>query len=96
MTKQRVDLTDLAFCTIDPSSAKDHDDAIYFDEENSIVYVAIADVSYFVKEGSALDMEAFRKATSVYLPGKVLPMLPNELSEDMCSLKEGVNRYLMF
>ncbi len=92
-TKQRVDLTDLAFCTIDPNSAKDHDDAIYFDWLNSILYVAIADVSYFVKEGTKFDLEAFRKSTSVYLPGKVLPMLPNELSEEMCSLKEGVDRY---
>jgi ribonuclease R len=92
-TKQRVDLTHLAFCTIDPNSAKDHDDAIYFDWVNSTLYIAIADVSYFVKEGSALDIEAFKKSTSAYLPGKVLPMLPNELSEDMCSLKEGVDRY---
>jgi ribonuclease R len=58
-----------------------------------VLYVAIADVSYFVKEGSVLDKEAFKKSTSAYLPGKVLPMLPNELSEDMCSLKEGVDRY---
>tara|TARA_B100001063_G_scaffold157444_1_gene146837 strand:- start:53 stop:1906 length:1854 start_codon:yes stop_codon:yes gene_type:complete len=90
---ERVDLTHLPFCTIDPNSAKDHDDAIYYDEEEKVLYVAIADVSYFVKEGSALDRLAFLKSTSVYLPGKVLPMLPNELSEDMCSLKEGVNRY---
>ncbi|MCP4970005.1 MAG: VacB/RNase II family 3'-5' exoribonuclease [Arcobacter sp.] len=92
-TKQRVDLTHLAFCTIDPNSAKDHDDAIYFDWINAHLYVAIADVSYFVKEGSTLDVEAFKKSTSAYLPGKVLPMLPNELSEEMCSLKEGVERY---
>ncbi len=92
-TRQRIDLTDLPFCTIDPNSAKDHDDAIYFDWLNAILYVAIADVSYFVKEGSVLDKEAFKKSTSAYLPGKVLPMLPNELSEDMCSLKEGVDRY---
>ncbi|UTJ06202.1 RNB domain-containing ribonuclease [Arcobacter roscoffensis] len=91
--KQRVDLRDLPFCTIDPNSAKDHDDAIYYDEKDAILYVAIADVSYFVKEGSELDKLAFKKSTSVYLPGKVLPMLPNELSEDMCSLKEGVDRY---
>lgn len=91
--KQRVDLTELPFCTIDPNSAKDHDDAIYYDEKEEVLYVAIADVSYFVKEGSELDKLAFKKSTSVYLPGKVLPMLPNELSEDMCSLKEGVDRY---
>jgi len=92
-TNERVDLRDLPFCTIDPNSAKDHDDAIYYDKENAILYVGIADVSYFVKEGSELDRLAFLKSTSIYLPGKVLPMLPNELSEDMCSLKEGVDRY---
>ena len=92
-TKQRVDLRDLPFCTIDPNSAKDHDDAIYFDWVDAILYVAIADVSYFVKEGTCIDKEAFKKSVSAYLPGKVLPMLPNELSEDMCSLKEGVDRY---
>ncbi len=92
-TKKRVDLTHLAFCTIDPASAKDHDDAIYYDKEEHTLYVAIADVSYFVKEGSELDKAAYLKSTSIYLPNKVLPMLPNELSEEMCSLKEGVNRY---
>ena len=81
-TKQRVDLRDLYFCTIDPNSAKDH-----------VLYVAIADVSYFVKEGSELDLLAFKKSTSIYLPQKVLPMLPPVLSEDMCSLKEGQDRY---
>ena len=83
----------LYFCTIDPNSAKDHDDAIYFDTKENILYVAIADVSYFVKEGSELDLLAFKKSTSVYLPTKVLPMLPPILSEEMCSLKEGVDRY---
>ena len=92
-TKQRVDLRDLCFCTIDPNSAKDHDDAIYFDTKENILYVAIADVSYFVKEGSELDLLAFKKSTSIYLPQKVLPMLPPVLSEDMCSLKEGQDRY---
>ena len=92
-TKQRVNLRDLAFCTVDPSSAKDHDDAIYYDKLENILYVAIADVSYFVKEGSELDKQAFLKSTSIYLPHKVLPMLPPLLSEDMCSLKEGVDRY---
>ena len=92
-TKQRVDLRDLAFCTIDPSSAKDHDDAIYYDKLENILYVAIADVSYFVKEGSELDKLAYLKSTSIYLPHKVLPMLPPILSEEMCSLKEGIDRY---
>lgn len=91
--KERVDLRELPFCTIDPNSAKDHDDAIYFDKKENILYVAIADVSYFVKEGSELDILAFKKSTSIYLPTKVLPMLPPILSEEMCSLKEGVDRY---
>ena len=91
--RQRVDLRELPFCTIDPNSAKDHDDAIYFDRSENILYVAIADVSYFVKEGSLLDELAFKKSTSIYLPSKVLPMLPPILSEEMCSLKEGVDRY---
>ena len=91
--RQRVDLRELPFCTIDPNSAKDHDDAVYFDRSENILYVAIADVSYFVKEGSLLDELAFKKSTSIYLPSKVLPMLPPILSEEMCSLKEGVDRY---
>ncbi len=90
---QRVDLTYLNFTTIDPASAKDHDDAICYDAENQILYVAIADVSYFVKENSILDKQAFLKSTSIYLPNRVLPMLPKKLSEDMCSLKENEKRY---
>lgn len=89
----RVDLTHLPFCTIDPATAKDHDDAIYYDEQNRILYVAIADVSYFVPQGSPLDKLAFQKATSIYLPNRVLPMLPASLSEELCSLKENVNRF---
>ncbi|MFW2236163.1 RNB domain-containing ribonuclease [Aliarcobacter butzleri] len=90
---ERVDLRELPFCTIDPNSAKDHDDAIYFDKDENILYVAIADVSYFVKEGSDLDKLALKKSTSIYLPSRVLPMLPPILSEEMCSLKEGLDRY---
>ncbi|WP_323595429.1 ribonuclease R family protein [Aliarcobacter butzleri] len=90
---QRVDLRELPFCTIDPNSAKDHDDAIYFDKDENILYVAIADVSYFVKEGSDLDKLALKKSTSIYLPSRVLSMLPPILSEEMCSLKEGLDRY---
>jgi ribonuclease R len=92
-TNKRVDLTHLNFCTIDPASAKDHDDAIYYDETKQIVYVAIADVSYFVKENSQLDKLAYMKSSSIYLPSKVLPMLPRKLSEDMCSLRENEKRY---
>lgn len=92
-TEQRVDLRELPFCTIDPNSAKDHDDAIYFDEKNSTLFVAIADVSYFVKEGSDLDNLAFKKSSTIYLPSRTLPMLPATLSENLCSLKEGQDRY---
>jgi ribonuclease R len=89
----RIDLSDLAFCTIDPSSAKDHDDAIYFDEEKSELYVAIADVSAFVKEGSDLDLDAKKKGFSIYFPHKVMPMLPFELSTDLCSLVPNKKRF---
>ncbi len=84
--KNRKDLTHLEFATIDPASAKDHDDAIYFDDENNELYVAIADVSAYVKEGTPLDKEALRRSFSIYFPHKVLPMLPFELSTDLCSL----------
>ena len=89
----RVDLRHLPFCTIDPSSAKDHDDAIYYDANETTLYVAIADVSYFVEENSALDKLALKKSTSIYLPNKVLPMLPSSLSEELCSLKENAVRF---
>jgi ribonuclease R len=88
----RVDLRDLEFCTIDPASAKDHDDAIYYDAEEKELYVAIADVSSFVKEGSILDEQARKRAFSIYLPNKVLPMIPHVLSDDLCSLKPHVDR----
>lgn len=88
----RIDLTDLDFCTIDPASAKDHDDAIYYDEKNKELYVAIADVSSYVKEGSKLDEEALKRSFSIYLPNKVLPMLPFELSTDLCSLVANKKR----
>ena len=90
---KRIDLTHLDFCTIDPASAKDHDDAIYFDEETSELYVAIADVSAYVKYDSQLDKEAAKRAFSIYLPHKVLPMLPFELSTDLCSLVPNKERF---
>ena len=89
----RRDLRDLNFCTIDPASAKDHDDAIYYDEKESVLYVAIADVSHFVPSGSALDLSAYEKSTSAYFPHKVHPMLPSSLSEELCSLKPEVDRF---
>ena len=87
MDSDRIDLTHLPFCTIDPVSAKDHDDAIYYDSQNNKLYVAIADVSYFVQTGTKLDEIASKRAVSLYFPHKVLPMLPPILSENMCSLR---------
>ena len=90
--KNRVDLTDLPFSTIDPVSAKDFDDAIYFDEKNSCLFVAIADVSAYVQEGTPLDNEAKKRAFSIYFPHKVMPMLPFELSNNLCSLVPNQER----
>jgi len=84
--ENRVDLTALDFCTIDPVSAKDYDDAIYYDQKTQELYVAIADVSAYVEEGSELDLEAYKRSFTVYLPNKMLPMLPFELSTNLCSL----------
>jgi len=90
---QRVDLTHLPFCTIDPVTAKDHDDAIYYDKYEHILYVAIADVSAYIQEGSKLDIDARKRAFSIYLPNKVLPMIPFSLSAKLCSLKPDVKRF---
>jgi len=93
---QRTDLTHLPLITIDPPDARDHDDAVYAepdtDEKNAggvIVYVAIADVAYYVRPGSRLDREARRRGNSVYFPDRVVPMLPEKISNDLCSLREG-------
>ena len=83
----RVDLSRLDFITIDPSDAKDHDDAIYYDEKSKVLYVAIADVSEYVLPKTALDEEAKQRLFSLYFPHKCHPMLPQELSENLCSLK---------
>ena len=80
--------------TVDPPDARDFDDAIsvVVDGESLIVYVHIADVAFHVRPGTALDREAARRALSVYVPGRVEPMLPPQLSNDVCSLKEGRDR----
>ena len=88
----RVDLTHLDFCTIDPVTAKDFDDAIYFDMEAHTLYVAIADVSHYVDYFSPIDTEAKRRGFTTYFPHKSFPMLPRELSENICSLKPHVDR----
>jgi ribonuclease R len=92
MYPDRVDLTHLDFCTIDPVSAKDFDDAIYFDTKNLTLYVAIADVSEYVYLNSSIDREAFDRGFSIYFPHKSIPMLPRTLSENICSLKPNEDR----
>ena len=92
MYPQRVDLRELPFCTIDPVDAKDFDDAIYFDEKKLEIYVAIADVSEYVTPYSPIDAEAKTRGFSIYFPHKAVPMLPRNLSENICSLKPNVAR----
>ena len=90
----RVDLTDLAFVTIDGEDARDFDDAVYCEEtpEGWRLLVAIADVSHYVRPGTSLDRDAQKRATSVYFPSSVVPMLPEKLSNGLCSLNPGVDR----
>lgn len=95
----REDFRDLPLITIDPADAKDHDDAVHAepdpDEKNPggvIATVAIADVSAYVRTGTALDREALKRGNSVYFPDRVVPMLPERISNDLCSLKEKVDR----
>jgi ribonuclease R len=92
--RPRKDLTDLPTFTIDPVTARDYDDAISAQREgDSIrVWVHIADVGAYVRPGSPIEREAYRRATSVYVPGAVEPMLPHALSSDACSLVPGVDR----
>jgi ribonuclease R len=95
---EREDLTHLPIVAIDPEDARDHDDAIWAEPDgqggwNAIV--AIADVSFYVRPGSELDREARARGNSVYFPDRVVPMLPEELSADICSLKEGEERAAM-
>ena len=91
----RIDLRELPFVTIDGEDAKDFDDAVFARKSSTggwKLYVAIADVSYYVKPNSALDNEAQQRSTSVYFPGYVIPMLPEALSNELCSLKPNVDR----
>ncbi len=97
--QDREDLRELPLITIDPSDARDHDDACYAhaddDPKNKgghVIWVAIADVAAYVTPGSALDREARKRGNSTYFPDRVVPMLPDRLSGDLCSLHEGVPR----
>jgi len=97
--KGREDLRDLPLITIDPSDARDHDDACCAipdedpkNEGGHLLWVAIADVAHYVRPGSALDREARKRGNSTYFPDRVVPMLPDRLSGDLCSLHEGVPR----
>jgi ribonuclease R len=90
----RRDIRDRLICTIDPVDARDFDDALSLEatENGWRLGVHIADVSTYVPWGSSIDLDARRRATSVYLPGRVIPMLPEELSCNLCSLRPGVER----
>ena len=96
---RREDLRDLPLITIDPSDARDHDDAVWAEPDPNpknkggwVVIVAIADVAHYVTPESALDVEGRKRGNSVYFPDRVVPMLPERISNDLCSLKEGVAR----
>ncbi|MBL4619817.1 MAG: RNB domain-containing ribonuclease, partial [Marinicaulis sp.] len=95
----RTDLRDTPLFTIDPADAKDHDDAVFAEHDPDTdnpggyrIIVAIADVSFYVTPDSELDVEALKRGTSTYLPDQVVPMLPERLSNDLCSLREGEDR----
>ncbi|GAB5412358.1 MAG: ribonuclease R [Chlamydiales bacterium] len=92
--KNRRDLTKQPCVTIDPTTAKDFDDALYVEKnaQGYTLFVHIADVSAYVSSGSPLDIEAKKRANSTYLPKQCIPMLPEELSNNLCSLKENVDR----
>lgn len=96
---EREDLTHIPIVAIDPADARDHDDAVWAVDDDDPAnaggwraIVAIADVSFYVRPGSALDKEARKRGNSVYFPDRVVPMLPEVLSADVCSLKEGEDR----
>jgi len=92
----RTDRRDLLVFTIDPADAKDHDDALSvraLGDDSWEVGIHIADVSHFVRPGDAVDLEAFKRGTSVYLVDRVIPMLPHELSTDACSLLPDADRF---
>lgn len=95
----RTDLRDVPLLTIDPIDARDHDDAVYAEPDTNerneggwSVIVAIADVAHYIRPGTKLDREAQLRGNSVYFPDRVVPMLPEKISNDLCSLREGEER----
>ena len=94
---QYTDLRDRAFVTIDPATARDHDDAVCVETARggTRLWVAIADVSRWVAPGSPIDREALRRGNSVYFPDRAIPMLPERLSGDLCSLRPDVDRLVL-
>ncbi|MEO1207389.1 MAG: ribonuclease R [Pseudomonadota bacterium] len=97
--KDRTDLTGIPLITIDPPDARDHDDAVYAELDDDpknpngfAIIVAIADVAHYVRPGTKLDREAEKRGNSIYFPDRVVPMLPERISNNLCSLKEGEDR----
>ena len=95
----REDWRDIPLITIDPADAKDHDDAVFAQPDRNpdndgghIIHVAIADVAAYVRPGSALDRDALQRGNSVYFPDRVVPMLPERISNDLCSLRPNEDR----
>jgi len=98
----RADLRRIPLITVDPADARDHDDAIWAEKDSDSanaggwhVIVAIADVAHYVPPGSALEQDAWKRGNSTYFPDRVVPMLPEALSNGLCSLKEGEDRYTL-
>jgi ribonuclease R len=96
--KGRVDLRNIITFTIDGENARDFDDAVALEEEpngGKRLYVSISDVNHYVKEGTALDEEAYLRGTSVYFPDRAIPMFPTELSNELCCLRPRVDRFTL-
>lgn len=98
--KNRIDLRHLPFFTIDDEDARDFDDAVFCEKKTDLeegwnLWVAVADVSYYIKPDTALDKEALERGTSIYFPSLVIPMLPEKISTDLCSLKPYKERFCL-
>ena len=96
--EERLDLRDRCFVTIDPEGARDHDDALFVEPTSSgfdRLWIAIADVAHFVRPGSEIDRAAWLRGNSVYFPACAIPMLPERISSDLCSLRAGVDRLVV-